>query len=318
MMPAAMFVRVIHMMDIPFTIMIKPWDRRSTYREERRDRRDGSEGSEAQRWQGESSPHIESVVSSIGELLNDIDERFSPYRADSLVSMARRGDWNALLCDPEFHEVYARSALARQVTHASFDAFAQGAYDPTGIVKGWAIEKAFRRFLRPLTYTSGNGSERPFAEAVALNGGGDMQLAVAQCSDFRWNIGIESPVAPGELIARCHLQDGAVATSGFSKRGHHIVTSPEFDVHPLSQVTILSESLTDADMWSTACLSSGELGAVDMARRNGLTMLAIRPDARLGAFELPSLAHGTPCFEVSDSMDSNPSHARMSTSIRKE
>ncbi|MGX7329108.1 hypothetical protein ACWOEC_07225 [Enterococcus bulliens] len=34
------------------------------------------------------------------------------------------------------------------------DPFYSGTYDPTGLVKGWAIEEAFFRYLQPLLDTN--------------------------------------------------------------------------------------------------------------------------------------------------------------------
>ncbi|MFT8356928.1 MAG: FAD:protein FMN transferase [Bifidobacterium aquikefiri] len=284
MMTTSLFIRAIGVMNIPFTIMIKPWDA-------------GFTNNHAKNL---SSTDCETVVSNIRDFLGEVDMKFSTFKSESLVSRARLGNWAPLLEDSEFMEIYARSALAKRITHGSFDAFTTGLYDPTGVAKGWAIEQAFQRFLKPLitnTTTaqnphnhedtsevySKNPSERTrsLVEAVALNGGGDMQFGISQASQFEWNIGIENPAEPNTILAQYHLQNGAVATSGFSKRGHHIVTTEAFNKEALTQVTVVTGSITDADMWATACLAAGESAAVGMAQSNGFGMLALRPDSRL-------------------------------------
>jgi FAD:protein FMN transferase len=131
---STMLVHVLDVMNIPFTIMVKPWEQ-SEY--------------EFRRNRGITAEKTRLAVSEIECFLHEVDRRFSPFKPDSLVSQARRGDWSALLDDGDFQEIYAKSALAKTLTHGAFDAFHQGTYDPTGLVKGWAIDKATTRFLSP-------------------------------------------------------------------------------------------------------------------------------------------------------------------------
>ncbi|KAB7789931.1 FAD:protein FMN transferase [Bifidobacterium leontopitheci] len=136
------------------------------------------------------SPLLDSVMPKIAAWLDHVDRAFSPFRADSLVGRARRGDWSALLTDPEFAEVYALCQQAKRLTGGAFDSMHAGVYDPTGIVKGWAVQRAFERFLQPLIR---DGQ----CEAAAIGGGGDIQTGVAETSGFVWRIGVENPFRTG-------------------------------------------------------------------------------------------------------------------------
>ena len=272
---STMLVHVLDVMNIPFTIMVKPWGQ-SGY-EFRRNRRIAAETTRL-------------AVGEIEGFLHEVDRRFSPFRPDSLVSQARRGDWSALLDDGDFQEIYAKSALAKTLTHGAFDAFHQGTYDPTGLVKGWAIDKATTRFLSPLVTTcndeahgtTGDEFQKSPVEAVALNGGGDIRVAVSQHSDHIWNIGIENPEDTGRIIARSSMHNGAVATSGFSKRGRHITYTANGEV--LRQLTVISDNLEDADMWATAGIASGLDSWTHMARDHELDAIAVRENGEILQF----------------------------------
>lgn len=178
--------------------------------------------------------------------LKAIEDKFSAFRPDSLVSRYRAGEKDVML-DRDFQEVYVRSLAAQEETAGGFDPYFEGAYNPTGLVKGWAIERVFNRHLKPvLAYGD--------VEAVCLNGAGDMQLATSPVSDFIWQVGVERADNLQELVTRLSLKDGAVATSGYSKKGNHIVGASS----DLAQVTVVALSLTEADLWATALLALPE------------------------------------------------------------
>lgn len=190
---------------------------------------------------------LKMATKKIDEKLAQIDRDFSPFRFDSLVSRYQRGDNSPLLDSSEFQSVYGQTVLAEQMTDEIFTPYFAGRYDPTGLVKGWAIEQIFDEFLMPLL-------EDSKIAGVSLNGGGDIKFATKLGSDFHWGIGIENPDNLQEIVATYYLQNGAIATSGNSKRGEHIVRKyPNY----VKQVTIVSDSLVDADIWATVGVAAG-------------------------------------------------------------
>lgn len=200
---------------------------------------------------------LEASAREVRALLDRVDARLSPFRGDSLVSRFRRGDWDVLLSEADAYEVYALCEHARDVTRGHFDALDGPDWDPTGLVKGWAVERAFERVLAPAL-------EAGAAEAAALSGGGDMRLGVRAGSPFRWGVGIEaaepSARARGELAGTVRVGDGAVATSGLSKRGEHLRRLGGRDGRAeddVVQATVVSPSLVEADLWATAAISAG-------------------------------------------------------------
>lgn len=204
---------------------------------------------------------LETVSDQVLTDLRKIEDDFSPFKAGSMVSRFRAGE-KELLLDPDFQEVYAKSLAAQEETEGAFDPFFDGDYNPTGLVKGWAIEQVFDRHLRPLL-------ESAVIEAVGLNGAGDMQLLTGASSDFTWQVGIEDALNPQQVVSRFSLKDGAIATSGLSKKGQHIKASSS----AIDQVTIVANSLVQADIWATALMTCEETRARNLIARHRLSGL---------------------------------------------
>ena len=99
-------------------------------------------------------------------------------------------------------EVLARCERLRVATGGYFDARAGGKLDPSGLVKGWAVDRA-AALLRG---------------RFCIDAGGDVLVRGGP-----WRVGVRHPLEPGALCAALELTDGAVATSGAYERGAHIV-----------------------------------------------------------------------------------------------
>ncbi|MFF0201585.1 FAD:protein FMN transferase [Streptomyces sp. NPDC005017] len=196
--------------------------------------------------------------------LHRADEVFSTYREDSQLSRLARGEVSLAGCAPEVAEVLELGARAERVSNGWFSTSYAGRLDPTGIVKGWATERAARR----LTAAGATG--------VSVNGGGDVQLLGAPGAERPWRVGVSDPLRPGGLaavISAGTAPELAVATSGTTERGTHI-TDPSTGrsaVTDLLAVTVVAPSLTWADCWATAAFAMGS--------REGLTWLESLPDA---------------------------------------
>jgi thiamine biosynthesis lipoprotein len=181
--------------------------------------------------------------------LHEIDALFSPFRPDSQISLLRAGDLRA--GDPRIAEVAEACARLAEASGGRFDAHRQGWFDPTGYVKGWAVERAAMRHLAPLL-------PEPGVVAAALSAGGDMQLLTAADADWTWSIGVADPRRAGELRARIPLREGAVATSGPSERGAHIVDPRTGTaVADAPTATVIADRLSDADPWATVAVVAG-------------------------------------------------------------
>lgn len=211
-----------------------------------------------------------SWAGAIGEVtawLHHADAVFSTYRPGSDISRIRRGELSARDASPLVAEVLGLCARAEAETGGFFTASWREGIDPTGLVKGWAIERA-SGILR--AHGSGNHS---------VNGGGDIQLAGEASPGQPWRIGISDPFDRARLLTVVTGRDIAVATSGIAERGPHIVNprtgAPAED---LASVTIVGRSLTVADTYATAAFAMGRDALAWAEATPGIEALIVAAD----------------------------------------
>ncbi|MER7721304.1 FAD:protein FMN transferase [Streptomyces flaveolus] len=182
--------------------------------------------------------------------LHRVDEVFSTYREDSQVSRLACGELTLAQCVPEVAEVLELAAEAERVSGGWFSPSYRGRLDPTGIVKGWAVERAAR-------LVAGAG-----VSGVSVNGGGDVQMLGTPGARRPWRVGVADPLRPGGLaavVSAAGARELAVATSGTAERGAHIVDprTGRSAVTDLVAVTVVAPRLTWADCWATAAFAMG-------------------------------------------------------------
>ncbi|GAA2020627.1 FAD:protein FMN transferase [Catenulispora yoronensis] len=211
-----------------------------------------------------------SIVADVGDgipealaRLHAIDAKFSTYRPDSVISRMARGE--PVAYDPEVAEVLERCAEIEADTNGAFSARPDGRLDPSGWVKGWAIEETSR-----LLTASGSGSH-------LIVGGGDVQ-AHGEAEEGRpWTIGIADPLEPGRFVALVSGTDFAVATSGTTERGDHILDP--LTGRPavgFASVTVIGERIARADAYATAVFAMGpDRGLEWVEKQDGFEAYAV-------------------------------------------
>ncbi|WP_331035923.1 FAD:protein FMN transferase [Lactovum miscens] len=186
---------------------------------------------------------ILNAQAALEKWLEDIDDIFSTYKENSEVSQYNRGEVDFLSMSEEMRFVYVSCAQASEATHHSFNAMLPSGYDPSGFVKGWAIEEGFNRYLRPLLDLNN-------VIGANLNGGGDMQMASKEESDWNFEIAVLDPFDKTKIIAELSMKKGAIATSGISERGSHIFGADK----NILQTTVIGANLQEVDVWATALM----------------------------------------------------------------
>jgi thiamine biosynthesis lipoprotein len=201
--------------------------------------------------------------------LHWVDRVFSPYRPDSDVSLLAAAEVTVDGCAPEVAEVISACTAVRLCSGGYFTAAPGGVFDPSGYVKGWAVERA-------AGVLSAAGSTNHL-----VNGGGDVQcvggrprsalgapnasgLSSGLSGEEPWRVGIADPFHRGRLALVVEAAGSAVATSGIAERGAHII-DPHFG-HPatgLASLTVVGPSLALADAYATAAFAMGPARARD-------------------------------------------------------
>jgi thiamine biosynthesis lipoprotein len=223
----------------------------------------------ALRGRHEDGPEADAAWAAVVADLREVDRVFSTYREDSFVSRLDRGEVIAADGPPEVAEVLALGERARQQSAGAFDVLRDGHLDPSGVVKGWAVERAARH-LRALDDTD-----------FCLSAGGDMVVHVAHPNRPDWRIGIEDARDPLRLVAVVALREGAVATSGLAHRGAHVVDARTGrPPRHLTSVTVVAAGLTDADIDATSALALDAGATTWLAARPGRTSYLQWADGR--------------------------------------
>lgn len=213
------------------------------------------------------------VVEEVFAFLRDVDRRFSPFKPDSEVSALIRGDLDTAEASPDLRAVLALCEMLRAQTDGFFDAGGHrpdGRPDPTGVVKGWSIERAARLL------------EAAGARDFAINAGGDVIARGSPAPGRAWRVGIRHPQIADRVAGVLAIQDGAVATSGAYERGRHIV-DPHSGLPPvgLLSVSVYGPDLAIADAYATAAFAMGAAGPAWVARQPGYGAYAITSDERV-------------------------------------
>jgi FAD:protein FMN transferase len=209
--------------------------------------------------------------------LAEVDRVFSTYRDDSVISRLGRGELELAQCPREVSEVLALGDRASAESDGAFSVWlplepgvgdGRRRLDPSGVVKGWATERAARH-LALLEHTD-----------YCLSAGGDITCRADAASD-PWRIGIEDPQDPARVLAVVPLRTGAVATSGTTHRGAHLVDARTGEAPTeVASVTVIGPSLTWADIDATAAYAQGREAATWLRTRPIDSALVVTPDGR--------------------------------------
>ncbi len=204
--------------------------------------------------------------------LHEIDDVFSTWQPASPVSRLRRGETTLDECPPEVAEVLDRCARARDLTDGWFDPWAMpGGLDPTGLVKGWAAQRALA-----VLETCG-------VRSAMVNAGGDVTAIGGPEVGRPWRLGVRHPDDPTRMLAVVPLLDAALATSGTYERGDHVIDP--WTAAPSSagivSASVVGRDLGLADALATALVAGGPAAARHITAIPGYAALMVSADRRL-------------------------------------
>jgi len=152
------------------------------------------------------------AVDEVEEFFFQVDRDFSTYRENSQVSRIRRGELKIEDASEYVQQIWALCEFSRELTLGAFDPWkAEGGFDPSGLVKGWAAEVGAQMLVEA------------GIESVLINASGDIVLRGGKPDGGPWSIGIASPDDVEKYVKFFDVTDGSVATSGDYEKGAHIV-----------------------------------------------------------------------------------------------
>jgi len=179
-----------------------------------------------------------------------VDRKFSTYKPDSEISMINRQELSLDRSSEDMQVIFALAEHTRLETDGYFNIDRNGLYDPSGIVKGWAILSA-AELLRQA------GFENYYVDA-----GGDMQVSGKNAEGQDWRVGIQNPFNPMEIVKVLSIRNCGVATSGTYIRGKHIYNPKKSDqpVTGVVSLTVIGPDIYEADRFATAAFAMGPGG----------------------------------------------------------
>lgn len=200
-----------------------------------------------------------------------IDDKFSTYKADSEISQINRRELALEHASEDMRTVFALAELTRQETGGYFDIARNGFYDPSGLVKGWAIWNAAKTLQQ-------DGFRNFYVDA-----GGDVQVAGKNSAGQEWRVGIRNPFQIEEIVKVLSLTNCGIATSGTYIRGDHIYNPYSEDALATDVVslTVIGPNVYEADRFATAAFAMGREGIVFVEELPGFEGYMI--DARRNA-----------------------------------
>ena len=246
-----------------------------------------------------SSPHLEQVMGTVVGIsspfplpavalaravgaLHEADRVFTTWSPSPLLAW-RAGAPVAPADLALIDEVLGRCALAKEVTGGAFDPWAMpGGVDPTGLVKGWAAQRALDALV---------------ADGVTdamVNAGGDIAVAGRRhgAGGAAWRVGVRHPAQPDAVLAVVEVV-AAIATSGdYERPGQLIDPATGRTARVAASATVTGPELDLADALATGLAVGGRDVLERIDALDGYEALLVTDDGRVLA--TPGLALADP------------------------
>ena len=191
----------------------------------------------------------EEDVSEVFSYFHYIDNKFSTYKKNSEISQINRGELNELNYSNEMRKILSLCQKTKQETNGFFEINNNGVLDPSGIVKGYAINNGANILVQ-------KGYKNIYVEIA-----GDIQVFGNNGKDNFWKIGIQNPFNLEEIIKVVKLKDRGIATSGTYIRGSHIINpKKKKPAEDIVSITVIGPNVYEADRFATAAFAMGKKG----------------------------------------------------------
>lgn len=209
------------------------------------------------------------AVDKIFDLWREIDERFSTYKNESEISRINKKELSESEYSAQMREIFSLAQETNVKTRGYFNITQpDGRIDPSGIVKGWAIQKA-------AVLAQKLGFDSYYLEIA-----GDIQTRGLDEQGREWTIGIRNPFNREEIVKVLIPRGAGVATSGSAARGAHIYNphNPTAALKDVVSITVIGPDIYEADRFATAAFAMGKDGVSFINSLPGMEAYAIDRD----------------------------------------
>lgn len=189
------------------------------------------------------------AIKKVYDYFRQVDNRYSPYKDDSELTQINNGlkksHWSQ-----EMNSVLELCEQTKQQTDGYFDISLDNRIDPSGLVKGWAINNS-AKLLKEMGFTN-----------FYIEAGGDIQVEGFNEAGESWLVGIRNPFKIDEIVKTISISNLGVATSGTYLRGEHIYNPRNKHQSPkgIKSLTVIGPNIFEADRFATAAFAMGEQG----------------------------------------------------------
>ncbi len=188
-----------------------------------------------------------------------IDNKFSTYKKNSEIAKINNGKLNKDKYSQDMKTVLKLCEQTKEETKGYFDILNNGMLDPSGLVKGWAIQNAYL-LLKQKSFRN-----------FYIEAGGDIQVYGKNKDKKPWTVGIRNPFNREEIVKSLRIEDKGVATSGTYIRGQHIY-NPHQKGKKITQIvslTVIGPNIYEADRLATAAFAMGKKGILFIESMRG-------------------------------------------------
>ncbi len=191
------------------------------------------------------------IFKKVFAFFRQVDKKYSPFKKTSEVSQINAG---VKKISPEMQEILALCEQTKQETDGYFDVYHNGVFNPSGLVKGWAINEAAKLIQK-------SGYKNYFVDA-----GGDIEARGKV-----WKVGIRNPFDVTQIVKSLIIKDKGVATSGNYERGKHIyIPKTGQPADEIASITVIGPNIYEADRFATAAFAMGLAGINFIENRSDL------------------------------------------------
>jgi thiamine biosynthesis lipoprotein len=201
----------------------------------------------------------EEIIRAAFDYFKYIDEKFSTYKPTSEITAINDGRLKPDEASDDMKTIFSLAEETKQLADGYFDIRRpDGKYDPSGLVKGWAIWNAAKQM------------EERGCKNFYVDAGGDIQTCGTNADGKKWAVGIKNPFNEKENVKVVYVSNEGVATSGTYIRGEHIY-NPKTGraVDEIVSLTVIGPNIYEADRLATAAFAMGREGIRFIERFKG-------------------------------------------------
>ncbi len=193
----------------------------------------------------------EEDINEVFAFFHYIDKKFSTFKENSEISLINRGELSEENYSNDMKKILKLCDQTKKDTNGFFDINRKGILDPSGIVKGYAINEGANILLK-------KGYKNIYVEIA-----GDIQVYGVDKKGEDWKIGIQDPFNLNQIIKVVKLSDKGIATSGQYRNNGHIYNPKGDSINGIESVTVIASNVYEADRFATAIFAMGERYAFD-------------------------------------------------------